>query len=213
MRPPAAALAAGLAALAIGLTACGASKPAALPDDASFRSCLTHAGVSPDDLDSSSTRRAAFEDAAPWDCVLALSSADDRHAVLGGVFPPDGASLLKAVTAWIDTQDDDGTTIARHVGTLVAAADDPMPSDSAKASLRSDRDDEFQSVVSLAIYQQADGTLPGYTAYLARPDLKGDPSASNRYYQNMMDKGGTTADRLRSYAATIDALRDHLRAE
>ena len=201
-----------LASLCLATTAgCGAAEPAALPHDADFRSCLTATGTSAGALDSYDARRSAFAKPGPWSCVLGLASDADRHRVLGGVFPADASSLLTAMTGWIATRKGDGREIATDVGTLMAAADDPLPDDAAKASLRHDLDDQFQSVVSLAIYQHCDGELPGYDAYLARPDLKGNPSAPNRYYQDLMDQGGAVADRLRGYAATIDRLRDTLR--
>lgn len=208
----AALLGAGLLLSTPALAACGGSKPAALPDDATFRSCLTAAGAAADSLDSLDARREAFAKPGAWDCVLGLSSAPARHAVLDGLFPADDPKLRTVMTAWIATRSGDGETVARDVGTVVAAADPSMPHDGAKASLRSDLDDEFQAELALVIYQHCDGELPGYDAYLARPDLKGDPSASNRYYQDMMDKGGLVADRLRSYASAIDSRRDALRA-
>jgi len=213
MGPRTAAVTAPLSALALLLGACGAAKPAALPDDADFRSCLSQAGVSTKALDTFDARRTAFEKPAPWDCVLGLSSAGDRHAVLEGVFPSDGAALLKVMTAWIDSQKGDGEAIARDVGTLMAAADDPMPQDRDKASLRTQDDKIFDDRLALDVYLHADGKPPGYDSYLNRTDMKGHPDAQNRYFQHQLDLGGSAADRLAGYTTSIDAARNHLRAK
>ena len=202
----------GASALTAVLTACGAAKPAAVPDNGDLWSCLSQAGVSTGSLDTYAARRTAFEEPAPWDCVLQLSSPADRHAVLGGVYPADASSLLAALTAWIGTQKSDGKSLADDLGTLLAAADDPLPSDSAKASLRSQADDILQDKLSVALYQHVDGEPPGLAAYRARPDLQGDPDVLSRYYNDLMDKGGPVADRLRGYTSIIDGTRDRLRA-
>jgi len=192
--------------------ACGATKPVALPDDASFRACLSKHGVSPDNLDSFATRRKAFAQPAPWDCVGALPTAGDRHAVLKDVFPPDDAALLTVLTAWINAQDADGADIAKNVGTLVAAADDPMPSDPGKNSARHNEDEAFQARLAMAIYRHKDGDLAGYADFVTTHHLEGDASAPFRYYNHVMNEGGPVADRLSGYASAIDAVRDHLRA-
>lgn len=199
-------------ACSLALAACGPSEPDALPDDSAFRSCLTDAGVKPDGLDSTSARRTAFEQTpAAWDCVLALKGPGDRRAVLGGLFTPDESSRVAPLTAWINTQNGEGEAIAKDVGTLLAASDEPMPDDSDKASLRSQADGILNDRLALVVYLHADGTPPGYDAYLHRPDMEGQPDAQNRYVQHQLDLGGPAADRLGTYSDEIAQQRADLR--
>lgn len=202
--------AAVLASLA-ATAGCGSSDPQALPDDPAFRSCLTKAGVSPTKLDSSDARRTAFQAAKPWDCVLELSSPEDRHAVLAGLFKPDDDSLVSPLTAWINEQNGRGESIAGNVGKLLAAADEPLPQDADEASLRSQADGILNDRLALIIYLHADGKPPGYDTYLGRPDMKGEPDAQNRYVQAQLRAGGPAADRLGDYSATIAQERADLR--
>ena len=195
-----------LAAL-ITLTACGADHPEALPDDTTFRSCLTRADVPPKSLDTFDARRKAFAVPGPWDCVLALGSAGDRHDALEGVFATDGTALRKALTSWVDVQERDGQAVADDLGKLLAAAEEPVPDHGDDAVLRAQEDDIFADRLALIIYLGADGTPPGYDAYLARPDMSGRSDAQNRFFQNLMDKGGDAADRLRAYSNDIRKAR------
>jgi hypothetical protein len=72
--------------------------------------------------------------------------------------------------------------------------------------------DTVQHELALALYVKAHADDPvfgkDFTDYMSRPDLAGNPSAANRYFEHLMDQGGKTADELREYAAIINGSRD-----
>lgn len=156
MKSPAAL--AGLALVGALVSGCGVVED--LPDDETLASCLTAAGVDPDDLGGAEERHDAFAaEPAALDCVAGMTSASDREAVLGGVFE-DQDDLWPVLAAYIDSLGDYGQEkIADSAGRVMAGADGDG----------FDEDDEFEegwtkealnSAVAVAAHIREKGELP-----------------------------------------------------
>ena len=75
--------------------------------------------------------------------------------------------------------------------------------------------DVVQNEVAVALYIKAHGVPDSFTDWMSRPDMKGQPDAISRYFQDIMRHGSDVkgedelADELAHYADLINASRDN----
>lgn len=158
----------------------GCSDVGDLPDSDDFRSCLTDAGIDPEDLDTADARADAFAAPEALDCATRLS-AEEQHDVLADVFTTD--ELAIALTAWVDHTDATSEDAARIAGTLAGAGGDP---DDAKVT-----GGALDELVAVAIRHQG-GPSTFYREWSEDPEAQasvpdGDPVSGPSLYLDWLE--------------------------
>lgn len=192
-----------MAALIVALVLlAGCSDVGDLPDSDDFRSCLTEAGVDPDDLKSADARAAAFADPEALDCVTPLSVEEQRD-VLADVFTTD--ALATALAGWVEHTDATSEDAARIAGTLAGAGGDPDDSKVTGGAL--------DELVAVAIRHQ-DGPSTFYREWSEDPEAQGsvpdgDPVSGPSLYLDWLEDHGSGTEEY-AEAQEIRALQDRV---